>query len=100
MGKRIPTLIGLLLVAITAWLSITHIPSVQSFITDLASLAYDIQLSARTITHFVPPKSPIVIIDIDDKSLTALGRWPWPRSELGLLIDKLHEAGVVVIALD
>ncbi len=31
----------------------------------------------------------IVIIDIDEKSLAAEGRWPWSRDKLALLIDKL-----------
>jgi signal transduction histidine kinase len=32
-----------------------------------------------------------VIVDIDEKSLQALGQWPWPRVINAKLIDKIHE---------
>jgi adenylate cyclase len=31
----------------------------------------------------------IVILDIDERSLAEEGRWPWPRSRLALLLDRL-----------
>ncbi|MBZ7986853.1 CHASE2 domain-containing protein [Campylobacter canadensis] len=37
----------------------------------------------------------IVIIDIDEKSLKALGQWPWDRDVLACLNDKLKEAKVI-----
>jgi adenylate cyclase len=33
----------------------------------------------------------IVIIDIDEKSLAEVGRWPWARNKLGELTDELFE---------
>jgi adenylate cyclase len=33
----------------------------------------------------------IVIVDIDEKSLAELGRWPWPRDRVAKLIDILFE---------
>ncbi len=100
MGKRIPILIGLFLVAIAVWLSITSIAPIRVFISSLDNMSYDMQLRARLLTHVVSSHSPVVIIDIDDKSLKAEGRWPWSRSKLGSLIDRLREEGVVVIAID
>ena len=44
--------------------------------------------------------TPIRIVDIDDKSLTEIGQWPWPRSIIAQVIDKLREAGAAVIAFD
>ena len=41
-----------------------------------------------------------VIVTIDDTSLNALGRWPWPRRQHAALIDRLREAGAGVIAYD
>lgn len=29
-----------------------------------------------------------VIVDIDEKSLAALGQWPWPRYRVALLLDE------------
>src|SRR5271166_1377448 len=44
--------------------------------------------------------APIRIVDIDDDSLAQIGQWPWPRSVVGQLTDKLREAGAAVIAFD
>lgn len=43
---------------------------------------------------------PVVIIDIDDASLAALGRWPWPRSRLAKLTEATHQLGVKAIGFD
>jgi adenylate cyclase len=45
-------------------------------------------------------KLPVVIVDIDDASLTALGQWPWPRARLVRLIEALHQLGAQAIGLD
>src|ERR1700747_2016182 len=43
----------------------------------------------------------IVILDIDEKSLGKLGRWPWSRDKIATLIDKLfNEYGVVIVGFD
>ncbi len=42
----------------------------------------------------------IVILDIDEKSLQAEGRWPWSRVKIGKLVEKLAEDGAVVVAFD
>src|SRR4029453_4691543 len=36
----------------------------------------------------------------DGASLAEVGRWPWPRSRLAALVDRLHAAGVTAIGLD
>ena len=47
------------------------------------------------------PTSPdIVIIAIDDESLSMLGRWPWPRDYHGELIRQLSEGEPAAIAFD
>jgi adenylate cyclase len=43
---------------------------------------------------------PVVIVDIDDASLAALGRWPWPRTRLARLIEATHRAGALAVGLD
>jgi adenylate cyclase len=35
------------------------------------------------------PESRIVVIDIDESSLTSVGPWPWPRTRLATLIENL-----------
>jgi adenylate cyclase len=43
---------------------------------------------------------PVVIVDIDEKSLKAFGQWPWPRTRVADLITRLTELGSLVIAFD
>ena len=47
-----------------------------------------------------PPPEDIVIIAIDDASLTELGRWPWSRSVHADLVRRLTGAGVRAIVFD
>jgi adenylate cyclase len=42
----------------------------------------------------------LVLIDIDDESLTLISRWPWPRDIQAGLIEILHQAGVRRILYD
>jgi adenylate cyclase len=43
---------------------------------------------------------PVRVVDIDDASLERLGQWPWPRSQVAQLIDRLTALDAAVIALD
>jgi len=42
----------------------------------------------------------IVIAAIDEKSIERLGRWPWGRDKLALLVKRLADAGAEIIAFD
>ena len=59
-----------------------------AFIDALERQAYDyrINLSARTERH-----EQVVVIDIDEKSLLAEGHWPWRRSKIADLVNKLFD---------
>lgn len=48
----------------------------------------------------VDPSVPVLVVDIDVRSLTALGQWPWPRTELAALTLRLKELGALSIAYD
>jgi adenylate cyclase len=45
---------------------------------------------------------PVVIVDIDERSLAdpRLGQWPWPRTRIADIIANLTKLGAVVIAFD
>lgn len=45
-------------------------------------------------------EEPVLIVDIDDESLARLGQWPWPRSILAQLADRLVAAQVAAIGFD
>ncbi len=47
-----------------------------------------------------PDKRPAVVVDIDEASLQTQGQWPWPRTQVAELVDKLQKAGAAVIAFD
>jgi len=42
----------------------------------------------------------VAIVAVDDRSLAALGRWPWSRRIHARLLDRLREAGVAAIGFD
>ncbi len=44
--------------------------------------------------------SRVHIIDIDDESLRRLGQWPWPRTRMAELTDRLQKAQASAIAFD
>ncbi|MDA9477759.1 adenylate cyclase [Bradyrhizobium sp. CCBAU 65884] len=64
------------------------------------------ELRLRTFDMFqlIDPRHkasrPVVIVDIDDKSLARLGQWPWPRTRIADLIQNLTDSGAVAIGFD
>src|SRR5579862_536064 len=58
------------------------------FVQQLELWAYDTRLRL-----FMPGTldSRIVILDIDEKSLNAEGRWPWSRNKLALMVRQLFD---------
>lgn len=61
-----------------------HIP----ILSNLENSAYDLRLAMT-----LPEKTEknVVIVDIDEKSLTAIGQWPWSRSTMAKINDSLFE---------
>jgi adenylate cyclase len=43
---------------------------------------------------------PVTIVDIDDRSLKALGQWPWSRAVVARLVDRLADGGAAAIGFD
>jgi len=58
------------------------------FVQTLDHLIYDAKLRA-IMPHTVDPR--IVIVDVDEKSLSEVGRWPWSRNKLAALTEELFE---------
>jgi HD-GYP domain-containing protein (c-di-GMP phosphodiesterase class II) len=59
--------------------------------------AYDTILRA---TPSRPPSGRILIVDIDERSLTTVGQWPWRRDVIGQLVSRLRDLGAATVALD
>src|SRR3954449_4583389 len=48
-----------------------------------------------------PDRDALVrVVDIDEKSLAAIGQWPWPRDVLATLVDRLGGLGAKAIVFD
>jgi CHASE2 domain-containing sensor protein len=47
-----------------------------------------------------PPGDHVVIVDIDERSLTTIGQWPWPRDVVGRLVTRLRDMGASTVAMD
>ena len=81
---------------------------VNSFVAERPSPTFDLiqRLEMMTLdTRFrirgaTRPDPRIVIVEIDEKSQEALGRWPFPRSHFAALLDVLHEDGARAAAFD
>ncbi|AHM04781.1 Adenylate cyclase [Roseibacterium elongatum DSM 19469] len=46
------------------------------------------------------PQAPVHVIDIDEASLDAFGQWPWPRSYMAALTDRLFDHGAAAVGFD
>jgi CHASE2 domain-containing sensor protein len=46
------------------------------------------------------PPPDVLIAAVDDASMQAVGRWPWPRATLARLVEALHAKGVRAIVFD
>jgi adenylate cyclase len=47
-----------------------------------------------------PAVRPVVIVDIDEDSVSALGQWPWPRTVLADLLTRIYEMQAVAVGFD
>lgn len=58
------------------------------FVDGLERAAYDLRLR---LTLPRTPDPRIVILDIDEKSLADIGRWPWSRHRMAALVNRLFD---------
>ncbi|HEX8988204.1 MAG TPA: adenylate/guanylate cyclase domain-containing protein [Rhodocyclaceae bacterium] len=67
-------------------------------ITRLDAIIYDAKVRL-SLSHDVDDR--IVILDIDEKSLAEVGRWPWSRERMATLVKKLFERdGIRLLGFD
>ncbi len=53
----------------------------------------------RHVAH-IDADPRIVLVDIDDRTIERIGRWPWHRRDVADLIGALSECGAGIIAVD
>jgi adenylate cyclase len=88
-------------VALLAALVLSAVTALRAFdpdpIAQLRERTFDIyqQLQPRPFSEL-----PVRVVDIDEASLAEFGQWPWPRTLLAALVNRLSELGAAVIAMD
>ena len=81
---------ALLTLALVLWLSLAQVTQRGD------NVVFDTLIGIQPVA----PHPDIAIIAIDDRSLEALGPWPWPRDRHAALIDRLSDIGVRSVAYD
>lgn len=56
----------------------------------------------RSQPREIPPQAvqPVVIIDLDERSLSEVGQWPWSRLTLAKMVANLMNQGAALVAFD
>jgi len=54
----------------------------------------------RLTPQHYDPDGPVRVVDIDEASLAKLGQWPWPRTVMRDLVNRLASLGAAAIAFD
>jgi CHASE2 domain-containing sensor protein/anti-sigma regulatory factor (Ser/Thr protein kinase) len=79
------------------WLvCITLALCVTGALSRIDNVIYD--TAQQNLDRSIP--SDVVLVTIDEQSLTSLGRWPWSRRAHAQLIDRLHAGGAKAIGFD
>lgn len=97
MRKQLPRIaVGLAFVTFFLLHAAGLVPS--RFIRQLELWSYDQRLN---LTLSTTQDTRIVIVDIDEKSLAEVGRWPWSRNQIAHLLDQLFDRyQVAVVGFD
>ena len=100
-GSRLPVFIGLLATILVFTIHTSNNSTIISVFQRLDNLIYD-QRFAFMLETPKPTEHKIVVIDIDidERSLSTYGRWPWSRFDFGDLVGKLADYGVIVLGFD
>lgn len=93
-GRGITYWLPILLLLVAAFARI----AIPDFLGRLSLVVFDIY--QRESPRQADPNAPVRIVDIDDQSLKAVGQWPWPRTVMAKLVDRLREAGAAVVVFD
>jgi adenylate cyclase len=90
---RLATVFGLIPTLAIAALSLYRPAELQP----VEHAIYDAMLRA---VPAVAPNGRVVIVDVDERSLTTVGQWPWRRDLVAMLVSELRKQGAGVVALD
>lgn len=54
----------------------------------------------RTAPRTYDPDAPVHIVDIDEAALEVYGQWPWPRSYMAEMTERLFDHGAAAVGFD
>ncbi|MDZ4735075.1 MAG: adenylate/guanylate cyclase domain-containing protein [Rhodospirillaceae bacterium] len=95
MGERfgLARAIALPLLALLLWVRVED----PTMIEALRLRSFDLmqKLAPREVEQY-----PVQIVDIDEASIVEIGQWPWPRTILAELVDRLMASGAAVVGFD
>lgn len=75
-----------------------YLPATQlEPVRQLEAQLLDLRLRLRPAA---PVSGAVVLLRIDDRSLAEFGRWPWSRTTIAALLERLQAAGARTIGLD
>src|SRR6266849_5975784 len=95
--QRIPLTASAL--AIAALLA-AELMSPKDWREGLREFAFDQVLAADYRLRPSTDNAHVVVVDIDRRSLEALGSWPWPRATIAGLVEAIAAAKPAVVAVD
>ncbi|MEQ9491229.1 MAG: adenylate/guanylate cyclase domain-containing protein [Alphaproteobacteria bacterium] len=93
-----PSVTTLLGVALLVGLTALRFYDPGNFVETARVKTFDIynQIKPRTPLE----RSPVYIVDIDEKSLEEIGQWPWSRVHVARLVAALRSYGAPVVGFD
>src|SRR6185369_4913563 len=96
--RRLVERLGVLGICVALGLAVATLRLATPWPLELLDLkALDLRFQLRGTRA---PTNAITIVGIDERSLARYGRWPWPRSRLADLVDRLTGYGAKTIAFD
>ena len=93
MKKNYKQLSRLGLLALAIFISFLPILNPLQIFSSLQNYSFD--TFQRILPREVYPEDPVVIIDIDDRSLAEIGQWPWSRNQLANLTNQTYAAAAL-----
>ena len=81
------------LLAFAVFISFLPILNPLQIFSSLQNYSFD--TFQRILPREIYPEDPVVIIDIDDRSLAEIGQWPWPRNQLANLTNQAYAAAAL-----
>jgi len=93
MRRRLVFVCGVIPALLTAALALGR----PAFFARVDDSVYDVLMRSAPTTR---PSDHVVIVDVDERSLSTVGQWPWPRDLVGRLIGRLRDMGAATVALD